>query len=180
MCLMFAYIHCRYAFLATAVAILAMTKMGEAMPKMDETDSLGACNEFDQPLDFQCPTGYSIDHISGYHNSDYEDRVYCYSCQKVSVNYTDCYDTGYVNDWGQPVVTVCKSNQYYIAGVDSYHSNPNEDRRFNYKCCSSSQFCTKNCFTVGPVNNYDGNMAYSVKGSNVIVGAFSIHEDEPE
>ena len=177
---MFAYIHCRYAFLATAVAILAMTKMGIAMPKMGEADSLGACNEFDQPLDFQCPTGYSIDHISGYHNSDYEDRVYCYSCQKVSETYSDCYETGYVNDWGQPVVSVCKSNQYYIAGVNSYHSNPDEDRRFNYKCCSSSQFCTKNCFIVGPVNNYDGHMDYDVRPGNVIVGAYSIHEDEPE
>ena len=167
------YTYCRTTFLAAAVAILAVVKS-------EEVNSLRACNAFDQPLNFACPTGYAIDHISGYHDNGREDRIYCYSCQRISQNYSDCYNTGFINDWDQPVVTVCSSNQYYIAGVNSYHDNGPEDRRFEYTCCSSRQICTRNCYIVGPVNNYDGKMDYELKPGNVAVGAFSVHDNGPE
>ena len=167
------YKYCRSTFLAVAVAIFTVAKTA----KVNSTDN---CNQYDQPFSFECPSGYALDQISGQHDNHYEDRIYCYGCEKISESYSDCYQTGFVNDWDEPVVTVCRSNKYYIAGVDSTHDNHYEDRKFNYKCCASDHFCTNNSKMVGPVNNWDGAMDYKVTPGNVIVGAFSEHDDSRE
>ena len=40
----------------------------------------------------------------------------------------------YVNAFDKPVVYMCPAD-FFLAGVQSYHENPYEDRRFKYKCC---------------------------------------------
>ena len=167
------YTYCRSTFLAVAVAIFAVAKTAKVNPSDN-------CNEYDQAYNFDCPPGYALSQVSGRHDNDHEDRIYCYGCQKISDSYSDCYQTGYVNDWDEPVVTVCSSNKFYIAGVSSTHDNHHEDRRFNYKCCASDHVCTNNSIIVGPVNTWDGSMDYKVRAGSVIVGAFSVHDNSRE
>ena len=167
------YKYCRSTFLAVAVAIFAVAKTAEV-------DVLANCNAFDEPFTFECPPGYGLDQVSGHYGNQYKDRIYCYGCQKISQSYSDCYQTGYVNDWDQPVLTVCNSNKYYIAGVGSIHDNYTGDRKFNYKCCASDHFCVNNSKVIGPVNTWDGTMDYKTKTGSVVVGAFSVHDNSKE
>ena len=161
----------RSTFAAATVVILA------AMVTSQTADE--ACNEFDLVHNFSCPFGQPIIGVSGYHNSHFEDRIYCYRCQPDSRNATDCYQTGFVNEWDNPVAILCRPN-YYIAGAYSYHDNRREDRRFDYRCCENTYQCTRNCFLNGPVNTFNGRMFYNAIHGNVIVGAFSVHDNDRE
>ena len=40
----------------------------------------------------------------------------------------------YVNDWDEVIAFQCPQNGY-ITGIDSYHDNGHEDRRFKFRCC---------------------------------------------
>ena len=86
------------------------------------------------------------------------------------------YDTGYVNEFDATLNTQCRPD-YYISGVWSYHDNGKEDRRFSFRCCKVSGLCTRNCYLDGPVNNLDGDMNYNLKAGQVIVGAYSTHDN---
>lgn len=44
--------------------------------------------------------------------------------------------TEYVNDWDEVLVFQCQHNSY-ISGIDSYHNNHAEDRRFKFYCCET-------------------------------------------
>jgi len=139
------------------------------------------CNSLDQYYSFNCPAGYYMYKVYGYHENSKEDRVYCSKCKDTGGNGTDnCYRTGYVNNYDSPVAVLCKQNHYF-AGVRSEHSNSKEDRCFDFQCCSSGGKCTtNNCKIVGPVNKFDGYMSYTVDNGNVIVGAFSWHSNSKE
>ena len=163
------YVCCRCTFVAITIAILAMTCVSGVT-------SSTPCNQFDQGHDFVCPSGKPIVSVSGHHNNWKEDRIYCYGCQTASRSTTDCYDTGYVNEFDATLNTQCAPN-YYLSGVWSYHDNGKEDRRFAFRCCKVSGLCTRNCYFDGPVNEYDGNMNYNLKTGQVIVGAYSIHDN---
>ena len=102
-----------------------------------------------------------------------------HGCRNNFRNAIDCYQTGYVNSFDNPVATLCRPN-YYIAGVYSYHDNGREDRRFNYRCCINAKQCTRNCRLIGPVNNFDGRMNYNLGRGQVMVGAFSWHRNDKE
>ena len=165
------YICYRSTFTAATVVVLAVMVTSQTA---DE-----ACNIFDFPHNFSCPFGQPIDSVYGYHDNHFEDRIYCYGCQSNSRNATDCYQTGFVNEWDNPVATLCRPN-YYMAGVYSYHDNRREDRRFDYRCCQNTYQCTRNCILVGPVNTFEGSMYYNLEYGNVIVGAFSWHNNDRE
>ena len=162
----------RSTFVTATVAIIAATMISEARSSHEP------CNEYDEYHHFQCPSGHSINCITGHHDNDKEDRIYCYGC-RYSGTSAYCYQTGYVNDWDNAVYVHCRYN-YFIAGVESYHDNDKEDRRFNYRCCRNYNRCTRNCRWRGPVNHYDGDMNYHVKANHVIVGAYSWHRNDKE
>ena len=42
----------------------------------------------------------------------------------------------YVNNWDETFVFQCAMSGY-IAGIDSYHGNSVEDRRFKFYCCQT-------------------------------------------
>ena len=163
----------RSTFVTATVAIIAATMISEA-----RSSHSGPCNAYDGDHDFRCSSGKSIYSVTGHHDNDKEDRIYCYGC-RYSGTSAYCYQTGFVNDWDSRVSVQCKSN-YFIAGVESYHDNDKEDRRFNYQCCRNYNRCTRNCRWRGPVNNFDEDMNYHVKANHVIVGAYSWHRNDKE
>ena len=169
MCDSYTYIFYRSTFVAATILILAATLISVAN---------SSCNAYDKYHNFVCPAGYSVSHVSGQHNNGKEDRIYCYSCRYSGIQ-SHCYQTGYVNSWDAPVATLCRDN-YFIAGVKSYHDNKKEDRRFDYRCCRNKNRCTRNCYLDGPVNSFDGRMNYNAGTGHVIVGAFSWHLNKKE
>ena len=155
--------------MAATIAILAITCVSE----VTSTE----CNQFYQRHDFVCPSGKPIVRVSGHHDNGKEDRVYCYGCRtERTQSTTDCYDTGYVNEFDAALLTQCRPH-YYLSAVWSEFNHPTEDRRFGYRCCKVKYMCTKNCELVGPVNDYDGEIDYSVGARQVIVGAYSTHNN---
>lgn len=159
------------SIVAATVAIIAVPSVSSSL-----------CNSFDKSHDLRCPSGESIWRVLGSHSNKKEDRTYCYGCRnnlRKTTKASHCYSTGYVNDWDKPVATLCKPN-YYIAGVESYHDNKREDRRFSYTCCVNPKQCTRNCYLDGPVNDFDGIMVYKLGKDLVMVGAFSWHRNNKE
>ncbi|RXN35280.1 hemagglutinin amebocyte aggregation factor-like protein [Labeo rohita] len=140
--------------------------------------SQGWQNNYDEPLNFICPVGYSIASITSKHDNKREDRVWDLTCQATYGQTGQCHWTSYVNDFDQVILFECPA-QHVIAGISSYHSNPHEDRRWRFYCCQS--VCTSaSCHWTSYVNNFDEYFHYAVPSRNVLVGAHSYHQNAQE
>lgn len=102
----------------------------------------GEVNQWDGDVNFYCAPGWVAVGQTSYHNNDAEDRKYGYTCcdytdedSTVPVRWKTISQTGWVNNFDQPVTMHCPSNQF-ICGYKSYHESGPEDRRFLYTCCS--------------------------------------------
>ena len=148
------------------------------------SEASGSTCTSEKKLDtFQCPHGqalYSVQRILKYKRtspmSGKTTRIYCYNCQSHNGRVSECYDTGYINQWDLPAVMLCKHN-HYIAGVKTSHSEHYVDDRFSFRCCRNAFQCTRNCHLQGPINQLGESTKYNVDGK-VIVGALSWHSNE--
>ena len=137
-------------------------------------------NGWDGPLRVECPNQHGFYNVKSVHDNGKEDRLWEWNCQRVaSTNYDDIYWTDYVNWFDQPISHMCNPN-YYLCGVDSYHENWAEDRRWNFKCCHSPNHFLRTCGITGYVNGWDGPMDYRVGASQVITGTYSYHDNGKE
>ena len=87
--------------------------------------------------------------------------------------------SGYVNTFDNPLVFKCPGNQV-ITGVNSYHSNKYEDRRFGFQCCNVLGRQPRDCYITGNVNDWDGKLTLAVPEGKVIKGAYSNHDNRRE
>mmetsp|Transcript_5488 Transcript_5488/g.8345 ORF Transcript_5488/g.8345 Transcript_5488/m.8345 type:complete len:198 (-) Transcript_5488:543-1136(-) len=93
-------------------------------------------NNYDNRFYFYFPSGsYALTGFGGKHSNYHEDRVWWFYIAQVTKTATSCNWTPYVNDWDASMHLNLASNQW-IAGIDSYHDNHREDRRFKYYVCS--------------------------------------------
>ena len=60
----------------------------------------------------------------------------CVNSFRILVKIFVC-STEYVNDWDEVIAFQCSHNGY-ITGIDSYHDNHVEDRRFKFRCCETT------------------------------------------
>ncbi|XP_070205490.1 hemagglutinin/amebocyte aggregation factor-like [Littorina saxatilis] len=92
-------------------------------------------NSWNAVVDYQCPGGGYVGGMTSYHNNHHEDRRYRLYCCNLSGHYTTgCYTTGYVNNYDETYHFSVPYNRV-LAGMKSYHSNRNEDRRFKFIIC---------------------------------------------
>lgn len=84
-----------------------------------------------------------------------------------------------MNNFDQPMFFMCGKDSY-IAGVDSYHSNKHEDRRWRFTCCSVPGHKTASCRVTGYVNEFDRPMNFQAGPGEVITGVFSYHSNRKE
>ncbi|KAM9407149.1 hemagglutinin/amebocyte aggregation factor-like isoform 2-T2 [Salvelinus alpinus] len=144
--------------------------------KKVETVKLRWENQFDQPLHFNCPSRQSISHINSQHDNSYEDRVWDFECKDTFVSEPECHWSPYVNDLEQEFSFKCPNN-YVLTGVNSYHSNPHEDRRWKFYCCRVNSYCNQDCQWTPYVNYFDEVISWQVPGLNYLVGAGSYHSN---
>ncbi|KAL2094704.1 hypothetical protein ACEWY4_009423 [Coilia grayii] len=92
-------------------------------------------NNFDEVVDFTCPTNNVISGVYSYHDNYYEDRRWAFLCCAAS-NFClgSCMWTNYVNDFHEVMTWYVPTGQY-LAGTYSYHDNKKEDRRWKYLTC---------------------------------------------
>jgi len=139
----------------------------------------GDPNAYDLPHFIQCPTGQGLYRLRSAHRNDYEDRYFDYACRVVTADPVTCTWTGYVNAFDEPISFMCPKNQY-LAGVQSYHRNGYEDRRFSFQCCASSQLKSQECFLTGFWNNYDQYIDYTAPIGWIFAGTASVHSNPHE
>ncbi|XP_052802509.1 dermatopontin-like [Mya arenaria] len=112
----------------------------DVMAEMDGTKAAcywtGYANVFDQPENFQCPGNQYVNGMGSQHNNHYEDRIWKFRCCSLpDVHMADCKFTDWTNafdgaqNFNAEPGTVMK-------GMDSYHSNHNEDRRYKFELCT--------------------------------------------
>ncbi|KAH3830445.1 hemagglutinin/amebocyte aggregation factor-like [Dreissena polymorpha] len=93
-------------------------------------------NQYDLPVVFQCPRNNYINGMGSVHDNGAEDRIWkFYCCQLPDIHMFDCSFTDWTNvfdgaqNFNSPDGLVMK-------GMDSYHDNNFEDRRFKYELCT--------------------------------------------
>ncbi|KAL2094675.1 hypothetical protein ACEWY4_009394 [Coilia grayii] len=95
-------------------------------------------NDFDEVLNFQCPSNHVITGMYSFHDNRHEDRRWKFTCCTASNFCTgNCQWSGYVNDFDK-VISWGVPSGHYLAGAYSYHENKHEDRRWNYLTCSKT------------------------------------------
>lgn len=67
-----------------------------------------------------------------------------------------------------------------VTGIESYHNNFYEDRRFKFQCCELDEAEFNECYMSEFTNKYDEKFAYTVPAGYVIRGAYSAHKDVVE
>ncbi|XP_045555777.1 hemagglutinin/amebocyte aggregation factor [Salmo salar] len=136
-------------------------------------------NQLDQPLHFNCPSRQSISYINSQHNNVYEDRVWGFECKDTFVYEPICHWSPYVNDFDQEFTFQCPKN-YVLTGMNSYHSNPHEDRRWKFYCCRAISYCNLKCLWTPYINYFDEDISWHVPSQNYLVGAGSYHSNPHE
>ncbi|XP_036376305.1 hemagglutinin/amebocyte aggregation factor-like [Megalops cyprinoides] len=136
-------------------------------------------NRYDQPLHFTCGSRDSISMITSKHSNDAEDRVWGFSCQKTFDTQSECFWTNYVNYFDEQFTFNCPPN-HVISGMDSFHNNDAEDRRWKFYCCRVNNYCNSHCQWTTYVNNFDEYFTWYVPGMNYLVGAQSYHDNGAE
>ncbi|CAG0899962.1 unnamed protein product [Darwinula stevensoni] len=113
------------------------------------------------------------------HHNGREDRIWSFDCGPVETGYSACSQSGYVNQYDEPISYLCPGNGV-VAGVASVHSNTAEDRRFDFKCCYLEGVFWTDCYVTSFLHDFDRPLDYSVDPGYYIVGGFSIHSNRQE
>ena len=132
-------------------------------------------NELDKPVKKDCNKGEGIYKIQSEFRGYYNDRRWNFECRKVVQNNAQvtCTQTkSYVNDFNGPIEFSCGENQY-IAGVESYHDNSKEDRRWKFTCCSALNYKTSDCQLSENANKLGQVMEFQVGDGEIIAGVDS-------
>ncbi|XP_074649188.1 uncharacterized protein LOC141904498 [Tubulanus polymorphus] len=135
-------------------------------------------NDWDQPLNFECPNYQHIQWFKSRHDNYYEDRQFDMSCRSGYVG-IDCSWTGYLNDWDGVLSFVCPQNGI-VTGFQSYHDNYREDRRWKLRCCNLVTKPGLSCHWTGYLANWDKQIDYLFPAGQAMVGMYSKHDNRRE
>lgn len=93
-------------------------------------------NAWDSRVHQVCHYGGFIAGVHSYHDNGKEDRKYSFKCcnRKNRVRISDCHWTGYQNNWDRELHYYVP-RYYYLRGIESYHRNDKEDRRWKFYIC---------------------------------------------
>ncbi|XP_067906789.1 hemagglutinin/amebocyte aggregation factor-like isoform X2 [Heterodontus francisci] len=133
-------------------------------------------NEFDGKLFYTCPTSDTIASISSQHHSYYEDRLWDFQCKTTFSELPTCAWTNYVNNFDEEFTFTCPFSSI-ISGMESYHHNKHEDRRWKFYCCRVNNVCNENCFWTNYLNLFDDYFSWKVPDSTYLVGVSSYHDN---
>eukprot|EP01083_Nonionella_stella_P031050 85057_1 len=110
---------------------------------------LGSCEwrgyyptNFDGNIHADCPNNGVMRTIESYHSDYHEDRKFKFECCRVyqnPYNYPSmiCSENNfYTNEWDASHDAI--KGGYFLSGMESYHHNDVEDRRFKWKFCKPS------------------------------------------
>ena len=160
---------------------VAYTAPGNEAYDNNEFADMQFQNNYDGVLHVNCNPRDGMYRVASVHSNHHEDRIWSWECRRVirSHDTPRCGQTGYVNQYDDPMFFTCGANQY-IAGVYSEHDNYREDRRWKFTCCSAPNHYTRSCRLTGFVNDYDSPIHFIAGPDEVMTGVFSIHDNHRE
>ena len=132
-------------------------------------------NKFDKPVKKDCNEREGIYKIQSEFHKYYRDRRWNFECRQVVQNNAKvtCTQThSYVNEFNGPIVFSCGDNEY-MAGVESYHEDSKEDRRWKFTCCSAFNHKTSDCRLSEDTNGLGQAMNFQGGNGEVITGVDS-------
>ncbi|KAL2085808.1 hypothetical protein ACEWY4_019128 [Coilia grayii] len=125
------------------------------------------------PNYFICPLSYTLSRISSYHSHYYSDRQFSISCKPTFHYSTYCFESGWVNSYGNTFSYTCPSN-YVMSGFVTYSNHYSRDDRFSVRCCSSYHHYHTNCHWTPYVNYYNEYFNWDVPTHNYVVGISAV------
>ncbi|XP_063785030.1 hemagglutinin/amebocyte aggregation factor-like isoform X2 [Pseudophryne corroboree] len=125
---------------------------------------------------FQCQRHQSISLIISNHDNTYEDRVWDFSCKNTFNNPATCAWTNYVNCFDDEFTFVCPFGSV-LSGMQSYHDNNTEDRRWKFYCCQGEVPVSRNCKWSDYVNDFDEYLRWDAPTNQYLTGAQSYHDN---
>ncbi|XP_068129841.1 hemagglutinin/amebocyte aggregation factor-like [Hyperolius riggenbachi] len=98
----------------------------------------GFQNHYDEAFSFICFHGSVLAGVESIHDNKHEDRRWKFLCCEgsVKVNHA-CSWSDYVNDFDGYLRWDAPANRF-LTGMESYHDNKREDRRWKYYSCEKS------------------------------------------
>jgi len=139
-------------------------------------------NRWDDALEFDAGREGMITGLYSVHDNGREDRRWKFMYGSASE--VDCYEqrwTDWRNSWDGVLSYTCPTNQV-LHGIESYHDNGKEDRRWKFQCCRvSSGVSVKRKGWTGYVNDWDGQLSYRCPAADqAIIGLYSEHSNHRE
>ena len=132
-------------------------------------------NKYDKPVKKDCNQGEGFYKIQSIFHRKRNDRRWSFECRKVVQNNASvtCTKTeSHVNGFKKPILFSCGDNEY-MAGVESYHKNRKEDRKWKFTCCSASNHITSDCRLTDNVNQLGKTLDFQAGDGEVITGVNS-------
>ncbi|XP_048463734.1 hemagglutinin/amebocyte aggregation factor-like isoform X1 [Rhincodon typus] len=136
-------------------------------------------NEFDDKLLFTCASFSTIGSVSSQHHSYYEDRLWDFQCKTTFSELPTCSWTNYVNNFDEEFTFNCPFGSI-ISGVEAYHENYYEDRRWKFYCCRVNNACNDQCSWTDYLNYFDDYFSWKVPDLTYLVGVSSYHNNYRE
>jgi len=142
----------------------------------------GYVNNWDHHLSFSFGNPWVITGLYSVHDNRKEDRRFrIHHSRLKGMNCRDAGWSGFINGWDGIMDYKCKAN-HAMSGLQSWHDNRREDRRWKVRCCdlSNNRRYMISSYMTGYVNGWDGRMNYKCPSNEVLVGLYSHHDNHKE
>ncbi|KAK3096509.1 hypothetical protein FSP39_000866 [Pinctada imbricata] len=136
-------------------------------------------NDWDKPFSFECPEHSFISQIYSVHDNWFEDRRFEIGCRNYTTKLEKCRWSEAANKFNQPLIFQCSGGEI-ITGMRSNHSDIQEDRSYQFKCCQVKGVLTYNCEFTQVLNSFNEEMAYTVPPGQVLRGVISYHDNKTQ
>ena len=137
--------------------------------------------DWDEPFTIECGKNEALYYTASKHDNNREDRRFDFKCRDIGhdASLKDCSWSGYVNKFDEPFAYMCRKNAV-MTGVESYHDNDKEDRRWNFQCCQPSKGYLRDCLVTEYLNDWDGTLFYHSASGFFFTGMFSYHDNKKQ
>lgn len=139
----------------------------------------GWLNNWDGQFRYECPSNQGIVSLYSVHHNGAEDRRWKLACGQLSEgSLNSCHWTSHTHWDGSWTLGYTDK---LIVGIDSFHDNRREDRRFQVKYCSTSGVTMTNHQDDGSWRNgLDHELNYNLPGDRFLTRITSWHHNGAE
>jgi len=132
-------------------------------------------NNYDRRQYCLCGEGRKIYYFYSWHSNRHEDRQFDFRCTGISGASSSGWNLGYSgwNNWDATFYWDGTGSNSYMVGMESYHDNGKEDRRFNLMYRSSNSWKLSACTGWIFLNVYD--QPTRLDAGEQVIGAFYSH-----